>query len=44
MTGAVFAIRGADEIVKRLEASARAASDWMPKKAASSFHTLGSAT
>ena len=35
MPGAVFAIRGADDVVKRLEAAARAATDWMPKKAAS---------
>ena len=40
----VCAIRGADEVVRKLEAAARAATDWMPKKAASSFHTLGSAT
>lgn len=31
----VCAIRGADEVVRKLEAAARAATDWMPKKAAS---------
>ena len=30
----VCAIRGADEVVRKLEAAARAATDWMPKKAA----------
>lgn len=30
----VCAIRGADEVVRKIEAAARAATDWMPKKAA----------